>query len=101
LKDPFLIAERYLQEDAEESSPAPRAWIVEQIRDGDRLRAFKVCSAPLEAHLWVVLDPTFEPGDGLAVYHPEELPALRWKAMEELRAIHKVKLAFPGCRVTG
>jgi len=50
-------------------------------------------------HLWLILDRDFEPSDGLAVYYPEELPSLKTKTTEELRDIHKVKLAFPGCRV--
>ena len=77
----------------------PRAWVVEESRDGGKLRAVKICSAVLEDHLWLILDRSFKPRDGLAVYYPEELPELRTKTPEQLREIHKVKLAFPGCRV--
>jgi hypothetical protein len=77
----------------------PRVWVTEEIRYSGRLKAVKICSAVLEDHLWLILDRGFEPRDGLAVYYPEELPTLRTKTSEELRAIHKVKLAFPGCRV--
>ena len=77
----------------------PRAWVAEEIRDGNTLRAVKICSAILEDHLWLVLDRSFEPRDGLASYYPEEIPLLRDKTPEELREIHKTKLAFPGCRV--
>jgi hypothetical protein len=77
----------------------PRAWVAQEVRNGQKLQAVKICSAVLEDHLWLILDRGFEPGDGLAVYYPEELPTLRTKTSEELRGIHKVKLAFPGCRV--
>ncbi len=79
--------------------PLARAWVVEEVRAGDRLRAVKICSAPLEDHLWLILDRSFAPTDGLAIYYPEELPELRTKTPEQLREIHKVKLIFPGCRV--
>ena len=77
----------------------PRAWVVEEVRDGETLRAVKICSEFLEDHLWLVLDRGFQPTDGLAVYFLEELAELRTKTPEELCGIHKVKLAFPGCRV--
>ena len=77
----------------------PRAWMAEEIRDGQRLKAVKICSAVLEDHLWLILDSGFKPRDGLAVYYAEELPELSTKTPEQLREIHKVKLAFPGCRV--
>jgi hypothetical protein len=77
----------------------PRAWVAEEIRDGEKLKSVKLCSAVLEDHLWLILDRSFEPRDGLAIYYPEELPILRTKPTEELRGIHKVKLVFPGCRV--
>jgi len=77
----------------------PRAWVAQEIRDGQKLLAVKICSDVLEDHLWLILDRDFEPRDGLAVYYPEELPELSTKTPEQLREIHKVKLAFPGCRV--
>jgi hypothetical protein len=77
----------------------PRASVVEEIRDGEKLKGVKICSAVLEDHLWLILDRSFEPRDGLAIYYPEELPILRTKPTQELRGIHKAKLAFPGCRV--
>jgi hypothetical protein len=48
---------------------------------------------------WFALDDSFKPDDGLAVFYPDELPFLATKDTETLREIHKVKLAFPGCRV--
>src|SRR5262249_30388707 len=77
----------------------PHAWVAEEIREGNSLRAVNVCSAVLEDYLWLILDRSFEPKDGLAIYYPEELAVLKTKSPEELREIHKAKLAFPGCRV--
>lgn len=77
----------------------PRAWVVEEIRDGEKSRAFKICSEPLEDHLWLVIDRSYQPSDGLAIYYPEELAELGTKTLAQLRDIHRVKLVFPGCRV--
>ena len=77
----------------------PRAWVVEEIRDGEKLKAVKLCSALLEDYLWLIIDRGYQPTDGLAIYYPEELAELTTKTPEELREIHKVKLVFPGCRV--
>jgi len=77
-----------------------RAWVVEEVRgENGELRAILICSALLEAHLWMILDRSFEPKDTLAIYYAEEIPLLKGKSLEDLREIHKVKLAFPGCRV--
>ena len=73
----------------------PRAWIVEEIRDGEKLKAVKICSAVVEDHLWAIIDRSFTPADGLACYYPGELDELRNKTAEELCEIHKVKLTFP------
>ncbi len=77
-----------------------RAWVIEEIRgsNGD-LRAIQICSAMLEAHLWVVWDRGFQPKDNLAVYFGEEMPLLKGKSMEDLKLIQETKLVFPGCRV--
>ena len=77
----------------------PRAWVVDEVRDGEKLKAFKICSALLEDHLWLVIDRSYQPTDGLAIYYPEELAELTTKTPEQLREIHKVKLVFPGSRV--
>ena len=76
-----------------------RAWVAEEIQAGGSLKAVKICSALLEDHLWLILDRSFEPRDSLAIYYPEELPILKTKTPDELREIHRVKLAFPRCRV--
>jgi hypothetical protein len=78
----------------------PRAWVVEEARDGGNLRALKICSAVLQDHLWLILDRSFEPKDGLAIYYPEEMAVIATKSQEELEEIHKAKLAFPGSRAT-
>ena len=77
-----------------------RAWVVDRVYgDNEELRALLICSAMLEAHLWVIWDRSFEPKNNLAVYYAEEIPLLKGKSLEDLREIHKVKLAFPRCRV--
>ncbi len=83
----------------EDLSPI-RAWVVEEARsENGELRAVMICSALLGADLWMILDRSFEPKDNLAVYYAEEIPLLKGKSMEDLREIHRVKLAFPGCRI--
>jgi hypothetical protein len=78
----------------------PSAWIAEEIRDEvDNLRAVRIRSAFLEDQFWLIIDRTFKPQDNRAVYYPEELHELRTKTPEQLREIHKIKLAFPSCRV--
>lgn len=78
---------------------APRAWVVEDVWEGETLYAHKICSEPLQDHLWLILDRRFIPTDGLAIYYPEEFAELKTKTLETLKEIHKVKLKFPGCRV--
>ena len=81
-----------------EELPA-RAWVVEEIHDGEKLKAVKIFSALLEDHLWLVIDRGCQPTDGLAIYYPGELAELATKTPEQLREIHNVKIVFPGCRV--
>jgi len=77
-----------------------RARVVERVHGDDGiLRAVLICSDLLEDHLWLIIDRSFTPKDDSAIYYPEELPELRTKTLEQLQEIHKVKLAFPGCRV--
>ena len=77
----------------------PRAWVVDEVHDGESLKAVKICSALLQDHLWLLIDRHYQPADGLAIYYPEDLAELGNKTPEQLREIHKVKLVFPGCRV--
>ena len=67
--------------------------------DKGTILAVKIASAVLNADIWLILDRSFVPHDGLAAYFPEELPLLKSKSAVDLRQIHRAKLAFPGCRV--
>ena len=85
---------------AKEDNLVLGAWIVEEIRAaGGSIEAVKIYSAILRDHLWVIFDRRFRPKEGLAIYYIDELLSLGNKTQAELREIHKVKLAFPGCRV--
>jgi hypothetical protein len=53
----------------------------------------------LQDHLWLVIDRSFEPKDGPAIYYSEELSELKTKTPDQLREIHNVKLTFPRCRI--
>ena len=98
--DLVMIGNDGKPESIQSSLPPLRAWVVEEIRgDNEELRAILICSAMLEAQLWVVWDRSFEPKDNLAIYYAEEIPLLKGKSLEDLREIHKVKLAFPGARI--
>jgi hypothetical protein len=70
-----------------------------EVRESETIQAVKIASTVLNDDIWLVLDRSFIPSDGLAAYYAEEIPLLKGKTPEELREIHKVKLAFPGCRV--
>jgi len=84
---------------AQAEGPPLRAWVVEEVRQGGTLEAVKICSHILEDDIWLILDRSFIPKDGLACYYAEEIPLLRNKTPEELREIHKAKLAFVGARI--
>lgn len=73
--------------------------IADEVRKDGALQGVLIYSTLFEDSLWLVRDNSFIPTDGLAIYYPEELPLLKTKTPEELREIHRVKLAFPGCRV--
>src|SRR5687767_4315105 len=64
----------------------PRAWIAETVRDGETLRAVKICCAILEDHLWLIFDRAFQPKDDFAIYFVEELEYLKCKPIEELKS---------------
>ena len=72
----------------------------QEVRErANSIQAVKICSHVLEDEIWLILDRSFIPHDGLACYYPEEIPLLKTKTPEDIREIHKVKLVFPGCRV--
>jgi hypothetical protein len=52
---------------------------------------------------WLVLDDTepFDPGDGLPVYRPSEIRALKGKGygLEALQSVNRVKTVFDGTLV--
>ncbi len=86
--------------ETQEDLASIRAWVVEEARgENGELRAVLIFSALLEAHLWMILDRSFEPKDNLAVYYAEEIPLLKGKSLEDLKLIHETKLIFRGCRV--
>jgi hypothetical protein len=86
----FDVARKYLESGVIEKRP--------DVSEG-RIIAVEICSNILEAHIWLVFDDDFNPGDGQAVYYADELPFLVTRDAETLREIHKQKLAFPGSRV--
>jgi len=72
----------------------------QEVRErANSIQAVKVWSRLLEDEIWLVLDRSFTPTDGLAIYYAEEIPLLRDKTPEDLRQIHKAKLAFLGARI--
>jgi len=74
-------------------------WVIEEAWKGEMLQAKKVYSRILGAELWLIFERAFDPLDRFALYYPVEIPLLWDKTPKELRRIHKVKVAFPGCRV--
>lgn len=70
-----------------------------KVHEGKTIQAVKIASTVLNDDIWLILDRSFIPHDGLAVYYAEEIPLLRGKSAEDLSEIHRIKLAFPGCRV--
>lgn len=73
--------------------------VAQEVREKDTIQAVKIYSHVLEDEIWLILDREFIPHDGLACYYPEELPELKTKSPDDLKEIHKVKLAFPGSRL--
>ena len=70
-----------------------------EVQEGETIQGVKIASSILGDEIWLILDRSFVPPDGLACYYAEEIPLLRDKTQEELREIHNVKLAFPGARI--
>jgi len=77
-----------------------RASVIEEVRAEDSsLMAQLISSDLLNDQIWVISDRGFTPVDGFAMYYVEEVALLKVKTSEDLKVIHQVKLAFPGCRV--
>jgi len=70
-----------------------------EVQESGTIQAVKICSYAFQDEIWLILDRSFIPHDGLAVYYAEEIPLLRDKTPEELKVIHAAKLRFPGCRI--
>ncbi len=72
----------------------------QEVRErANSIQAVKIASIVLNDDIWLILDRSFIPHDGLACYYAEEIPLLRDKTPEDLRQIHKAKLAFLGARI--
>lgn len=92
MKNPFAVAQKYLEAPQSET-PSP------EVVEDKTILGVKIYSQILEDELWLILGRSFTPHDGLACYYPVEIPLLGDKIPEELKEIHKAKLAFPGIRV--
>jgi hypothetical protein len=57
--------------------------------------AVAIVSEILDAEIWLSFRDNFNPQDNRAVFFAHELPTLRTKTANQLRAIHSVKLTFP------
>jgi len=85
---------------AEEELKQDNTPEAQEVRErANSIQAVKITSTVLNDDIWLILDRSFIPHDGLACYYPEEIPLLKTKTPEDLREIHKVKLVFPGARV--
>jgi hypothetical protein len=68
--------------------------------DAGEIVAVEITSEVLGADIWLAFRDDFNAGDGKAIFYAHELPLLRTKTPEQLRTIHKTKLAFgPGSKV--
>jgi len=63
------------------------------------IRAVRIPSRLLDDEIWLILDHSFTPQDGLACYYAEEFEPLKNRTSEELKAIHQAKLAHGGQRI--
>jgi len=70
-----------------------------EVQEKGTIQAVKICSHILEDEIWLILDRSFIPHDGLACYYAEEIPLLKDKTPEDLKEIHRTKLAFQGAKV--
>ena len=91
--NPFAVAQKYLD------NPNPQTQALEVVETNQSIQAVKICSHVLEDEIWLILDRSFIPHDGLAWYYAEEIPLLRTKTSEDLKEIHRTKLAFQGAKV--
>ena len=97
--DPFSVIEKYRKPAEPKLEDQPTGLQVSADLTEGRVIAYLIASEVLHCDIWLALDDSFTADDGLAVFYPEELPFLATKDTQQLREIHKVKLAFPGSRV--
>ena len=93
MRNPYSLAQKYLD------NPIPQTQALEVVETNQSIQAVKICSHVLEDEIWLILDRSFIPHDGLACYYVEEIPLLKNKSMMDLKLIHETKLRFPGARV--
>ena len=68
--------------------------------DAGNVQAVLIHSSILDADLWLAFDQTFNPGDGVPVFYPDDLQFLKSRSPETLRKIYETKRAFgPGYKV--
>src|SRR3970040_854333 len=72
MRNPFAMAQKYLDASKPEM-PTP------EVVEDKTILGVKICSRILEDEIWLILDRSFTPSDGLAVYYAEEIPLLRDK----------------------
>ena len=70
-----------------------------EVREGKTIKAVKVYTHLFEDEIWLILDKSFLPKDGLACYYAEEFEPLKNRTPEDLKAIHQAKLQFPWARI--
>ena len=101
MSNPFLIARKYLESDANQA-PSYTPLTDEQAAeiDAGNVQAVLIDSEVIGAPLWLAFRESFDPGDGIPVFYPDDLQFLKSKSPETLRKIYETKRAFgPGCKV--
>src|SRR5215470_12680013 len=90
--DPFDIVEKYRSHSTPKTEPTPKDA---DITEGQIIAV--LIDSPIVGPVWFALDDGFQSEDEIPVFYAHELPFLKGKTPEQLREIHKVKLAFgPG-----
>ena len=86
MRNPYSLAQKYLD------NPNPQTQALEVVETNQSIQAVKICSHVLEDEIWLILDRSFTPHDGLACYYVEEIPLLKNKSVMDLKLIHGTKL---------
>ena len=98
IKAGFLCNTHREEPVAESQKNGPETFNLDAELDGP-IQAVQIYSKVLGADIWLVFDTNFLPHDGLAIFYPDEMTKMGTKTTEDLLAIHKAKLVFPGCRI--